>query len=98
MKRKKRAKREVVSKRIEYWFVVGKLDENENPIDDITTRWKTVEEARSYYIEFDCNYVYDERFVETWIDGIFVDDQMQDNSEYKTPKYILKAIKKIKGE
>jgi hypothetical protein len=90
-------KREVVSKRIEYWFVVGKLDEDGDPIDEITTRWKTAEEARSYYIEFDCNYVYDERFVETWIDGVFVDDEMQDNTQYKTPKYILKAIKKIKG-
>jgi len=98
MKRKKRTKREVVTKRIDYWFVVGKLDEDGDPIDEITTRWKTVKEARSYYIEFDCNYVYDERFIETWSDGIFVDDEMQDNQQYETPKYILKAIKKIKGE
>ena len=98
MKRKKRTKREVVTKRIDYWFVVGKLDENGDPIDEITTRWKTAEEARRYYIEFNCNYVYDERFVETFIDERFVDDEMQDNTQYKTPKYILKAIKKIKGE
>ena len=98
MKRKKRTKREVVTKRIDYWFVVGKLDEDGNPIDEITTRWKTVEEARSYYIEFDCNYVYDERFLDTYIDGKLVDAHKQDNIEYETPKYILKAIKKIKGE
>ena len=98
MKRKKRTKREVVSRRIEYWFVVGKFDKDGDPIDDITTRWKTVRAARSYYIEFDCNYVYDERFIETWSDGIFIDDEMQDNQQYETPKYILKAIKKIKGE
>lgn len=98
MKRKKRTKREVVTRRIDYWFVVGKLDEKGNPIDDITTRWKTAKEARSYYIEFDCNYVYDERFLDTYIDGKLVDDEMQDNQQYETPKYILKAIKKIKGE